>query len=137
MCDESSDSTADVAVIPSQHKVTAQILSHWQPLIALKLSYAGSRRAEQLSLRSQQHIVSTVEDSVLRTEMAGLESQEEDAPPRIRCYKPMSWLGQIRPHGRDETWPATLWQTFFSVFLGAPIPAIVERPLPACGGSFK
>ena len=30
--------------------------------------------------------------------MAGLESQEEDAPNRILFYKPMSWLGQIRPH---------------------------------------
>jgi hypothetical protein len=45
--DESFASTADVAVIPSQNKVTAQILSHWQPFIALKLSYAGSRRAQQ------------------------------------------------------------------------------------------
>jgi hypothetical protein len=39
---------------------------------------------------------SSVEDSVLRTEMAGLESQEEDAPKRILFFKPMSWLGQIR-----------------------------------------
>jgi hypothetical protein len=38
----------------------------------LKLMFAGSRRAEQLSLRSQLRIVATVEDSVLRTEMAGL-----------------------------------------------------------------
>jgi hypothetical protein len=58
--------------------------------------FAGSRRAEQLSLRSQQRIVSTVEDPVLRTEMAVLESQEEDTPQRILFYKPMSWLGQIR-----------------------------------------
>jgi hypothetical protein len=42
--------------------------------------FADSRRVEQLSLHSQQRIVATVEDSVLRTEMAGLESQEEDAP---------------------------------------------------------
>jgi hypothetical protein len=42
--------------------------------------FEGSRRAEQLSLRSQQRIVATVEDSVLRTEMPDLESQEEDAP---------------------------------------------------------
>ncbi len=40
----------------------------------------GSRQAEQLSLRSQQRVVVTVEESVLKTEMAGLESQEEDAP---------------------------------------------------------
>ena len=62
------------------------------------------RRDEQLSLHSQQSIVATVEDSVLRTEVVGLESQEEDAPERILFFKPMSWLGQIRSHRRDETW---------------------------------
>ena len=53
---------------------------HWQPFRDLKIKFVGSFRAEQLSLRSQQRIVTTVEDSVLRTEMPGLESQEEDAP---------------------------------------------------------
>ncbi len=57
--DESSSSTADVPVIPTQNKVTDQILSHWQPFIDLQLSYVGSRRTEQLSLRSQQRIVAT------------------------------------------------------------------------------
>jgi hypothetical protein len=61
-----------------------------------------------LTRRSQQRIVATVEDSVLRTEMAALESQEEDAPKRILFYKPMSWLGQIRTHRRDEAWSASL-----------------------------
>jgi hypothetical protein len=70
--------------------------------------FPGSRRAEQLSLRSQQLIVATVEDSVLRTEMAGLESQEEDAPKRILFFKPMSCLGQIRSHRKDETWSPSL-----------------------------
>jgi hypothetical protein len=84
--------------------------------------FAGSRRAEQLSLRSQQRIVATVEDSVLRTEMAGLESQEEDAPKRTLLFKPMNWLGQIRPHRRDETWSASLWQPF-SHLHGRPDPS--------------
>jgi hypothetical protein len=106
--DESSASSADVAAIPSQHKVTQQILSHRQPFLDLKLMFAGSRRAEQLNLRSQQRIVATVEDSVLRTEMAGLESQEEDAPKRILFFRPMSWLGQVRPHRRDEASSASL-----------------------------
>jgi hypothetical protein len=66
--------------------------------------FVGSRRAEQLSLRSQQRIVVTVEDSVLRTQMTDLESQEEDVPKCILFFKPMSWLGQIRPHRRDEAW---------------------------------
>ena len=89
MPDESSASNADVPVIPSHLKVTQQILSHWQPFRDLKRRFAGSRRAEQLSLRSQQRIVATVEDSVLRTEMTGLESLEEDDPNRILFYKPM------------------------------------------------
>jgi hypothetical protein len=45
----------------------------------------------------------------------------------------MSWLGQIRPHRRDEAWSASLWQTFFAMTLGAQIPVIAEKPLAACG----
>jgi hypothetical protein len=130
---ESSASNAAATAIPSQHRATQQILSHWKPIQDLKLMFAGSRRAEQLSLRSQQRIVATVQDSVLRTEMAGLESEEEDAPKRILFFKPMSWLGQIRPHRRDEAWSASLWQTFFAMTMGAQIPVIAEKPLAACG----
>jgi hypothetical protein len=95
-----SASNVDVTVIPSQYRVAQQILSHWNPFQDLKLMFAGSRRAEHLSLCSQQSIVTTVEDSVLRTEMTDLESQEEDVPKRILFFKPMSWLGQIRSHRR-------------------------------------
>ena len=70
----------------------------------------GSRRVEHLSLSSQKNtmIVTTVEDSVPRTEMTVLESQEEDDPKRILFFKPMSWLGQLRTHRRDEAWSASL-----------------------------
>ncbi len=77
--DENSVSIADVVVIPSHHKVTQQILNHWKSFLDLKLTFMVSCHAEQLRLRSQQHIVSTIEDSVLRTEMTDLKSQEEDA----------------------------------------------------------
>ena len=92
MRDERSASNTAVPTIPgpSQHRITLQILSHLQHFRDLKPLFAVSRRAEQLSLRSQQRIVVTVEDSVLRTEMTGLESQEEDAPKRILFFKPMS-----------------------------------------------
>jgi hypothetical protein len=70
--------------------------------------FPDSRRTEQLILRSQQLIVATVKDSVLRTEMGGLESQEEDTPKRILSFNPMSWLEQIRSHRRDEAWSASL-----------------------------
>ena len=45
--DESSASNAGVAVIPSQFKVTQQILLHWKTFRDLKLKFVGSRRAEQ------------------------------------------------------------------------------------------
>ncbi len=89
MWDETSASNADVPVIPSQLKVTHQILSHSEPFRDLKSRFTDSRRAEQLSLRSQQRIVATVEDSVLRMEMTDLESLEENDPKRILFYKPM------------------------------------------------
>jgi hypothetical protein len=91
-----------------------QILKHWQPFRDFKLTFAVSRRAEQLRLRTQQRIIATDEYCVLRTEMANLESQQEDAPRRALWFKPMSWLGQIRPHRRDGAWSASLWQTFFA-----------------------
>ena len=87
--DESSVSNDDVAVIPSQYKVTQQILRHSQSFWDLKLMFPDSRRAEQLILRSQQRIVTTVEDSLLRTEMSVLESQEEDDPKSILFFKTM------------------------------------------------
>jgi hypothetical protein len=86
----------------------------WQPFKVLKQTFAVSRRAEHLRLHSQQRVVATVEDSVFRTEMENLESEEEDAPTRVLYLKPMSWMGQIRPHRRDEAWSASLWLTFFT-----------------------
>jgi hypothetical protein len=41
-------------------------------------------------------------------EMVILESQEEDADRRILWFNPMSWLGQIRPHRKDESWSTSL-----------------------------
>jgi hypothetical protein len=126
-------SNVAVTTIPAQKRVTLQILSMWPPFKVLKQTFAVSRRAEQLRLRAQQCVVATVEESVLRTEMENFESQEEDAPKRVLYFKPMSWLGQIRPHRRDEAWSASLWQTFFASCVGANIPALAELPLSACG----
>ena len=68
--------------------------------------------------------MTTVEDSALRVEMV---------PRRILWYKPLGFLGVIRPHRRDEAWSASLWQSFFATCVGAQIPALAELPLSACG----
>ncbi len=74
----------------------------------LKLKLIGSRKEEQLSSCCQQCVVVTVEESVFRMEMAGLESQEEDVPNRVLFYKSMGCLGDIRSHRRDESWSTSL-----------------------------
>jgi hypothetical protein len=58
--------------------------------------------------------------------MVSLETQEEDAPRRVLCFKSMSWLGQIRTHHRDESWSASLWQTFSVSCVGATEPVLTE-----------
>jgi hypothetical protein len=85
-----------------------QILKHGQSFQDLQLMFVVWHRAERLRLRSQQRIITTAEDSVLRTEMVSLKSQDEDAPKRILWFKPMSWLGQIRTHHRYESWSVSL-----------------------------
>jgi hypothetical protein len=120
------EDASNVAAIPAQNRLTHQILHHFQQLKDLKETFAVSRRAEQLCLRTKQRVVATVEESVLRTEMENFESQEEDAPKRVLWYTPMSCLRQIRPHHRDEAWSASLWQTFFASCVGANIPALAE-----------
>jgi len=45
----------------------------------------------------------------------------------------MAWLGVIRPHRRDEAWSASLWQTFFAMYVGAQTSAIAKLPPSACG----
>jgi len=77
--DERSSFTV-VTVIPSHPRITLQVISHCHHFRDLKRMFVGSRHTEQLILRSQPRIVVTVEDSVLRTEMNSLESEEQDDP---------------------------------------------------------
>jgi hypothetical protein len=100
----------ETSFVRDERSVSNRYSATGSPSLTSNLCFRArlSHRAEQLILRSKRCIVTTVEDSVLRTEMTGLESQEEDTPNRILFFNPMSWLGQIRPHRRDKTWSASL-----------------------------
>ena len=76
----------------TQQRLTHQILHHFQCFKDLKQTFAVSRRAEQLCLRTKQRVVATVEESVLRTEMENIESEEEDAPK----FGISPWGGWVR-----------------------------------------
>ena len=38
--------------------------------------------------------------------------------PRELWWKPLSWLGTLRPTTANDAWDPALWQTFFSSTLG-------------------
>ena len=82
---------------------------------------------EQLQLYAPQKITATVADSALRVEMEALEPEQEGAPARSLWYKPMAWLGVLRPLSQAESWSAPLWQTFFTTSIGFPVPLITAH----------
>ena len=94
----------NLSTIPTQHRVSMQIL---------KRDTVNPSETSNLRFRSRVVLNNSVfsHNSVslpLRTEMGDLESQEVDAPKSILWYKPMTWLGQIIPHYRDESWSPSL-----------------------------
>ena len=69
------------------------MFNHCYPFRDLKLMFVDSCHVEQLTLCTQHRVVVAVQDFVLRTEMTGLESQEEDVPKCVLFFKPMNWMG--------------------------------------------
>ena len=102
--------------ITSQKRLTTQILKHWRPFQVLQQTFTVSTHTDQFRLRVQQCIVVTTEDSVCRTEMVDLESQEEN-PKYVLYYQPMtlhSCLGVILSEHRSEVWSFSLRQNLFT-----------------------
>jgi hypothetical protein len=71
--------------------------------------------------------------------MNGLEEQAENAKARDLYWKPLSWLGTIRPTSATDAFDPALWTTFVSTTLGleVPMPSSLPRrnnsPLAKCG----
>ena len=84
---------------------------------------------EQLQLHALQEITATVADSALQVEMEALESEKEGAPTRYLRYKPIAWLGVLRPVSQAESWSAP----FFTTSIGFPVPLITALPRVTCG----
>ena len=64
------------------------------------------------------------QDSALRVEMSALEDQADDGKARELHWKPMSWLGTLRPTTVDDAWAPAIWQTFFTSTLGLEVPVL-------------
>ena len=124
----SQDQQPPKPTIPTQKRVTQQLSTHWASFKVLRQRYAGSRFAQQLELHLPQKHKATEQDSTLRVEMNGLEEQADNAKPRELWWKPLSWLGTLRPTTVNDAWDPALWQTFFSSTLGLEVPALSSLP---------
>ena len=113
---------APKAVIPTQRRVTEQLTRHWAHFKALRQRYAGTRFEEQRQLHLPQKHKATVQDSALRVEMLNLEEQADNAKACELFWKPMAWLGAIRPTTANDAFDPALWETFVSTTLGLEVP---------------
>jgi hypothetical protein len=85
----------------------------------LRQHYASTRFEEQRQLHLPQKHKDTVQESSLRVEMNALEEQADNAKARDLYWKPLSWLGTIRPSSANDAFDPNLWANFVSTTLGA------------------
>jgi hypothetical protein len=127
------------SVIPIQHSVTEQLTKNWATFQDLCQHYICTRFEEQLQLHLPQQHKATVTDSTLRVEMNALEEQANNVKARYLYWKPLSWLGTIRPTSTNNAFDPALWETFVSTTLGlgipvlSSLPSLHNRPITKCG----
>ena len=60
--------------------------------------------------------------------MNGLQEQADKAKARELFWKPLSWLGTIRPTSANDAFDPALWETFVSTTLGLELTQVQPRP---------
>jgi len=60
--------------------------------------------------------------------MNNLEEQADNAKARELFWKPLSWLGAIRPTSANDAFDPALWETFVSTTLGLEVPTLAALP---------
>ena len=71
--------------------------------------------------------------------MNALKEQVDNTKARDLYWKPLSWLGTIRPSSANDAFDPNLWATFVSTTLGLEVPALSSlprhhnNPLTKCG----
>ena len=65
--------------------------------------------------------------------MNNLEEQADNAKARELFWKPLSWLGAIRPTSANDAFDPALWETFVSTTLGLEVPILAAAPSHASG----
>jgi len=58
----------------------------------------------------------------------GWRSKADNAKARHLYWKPLSWLGTIRPSSGNDGFDQSLWATFVSTTLGLEVPVLSSFP---------
>jgi hypothetical protein len=88
--------------IPSQRLLTQQLTQHWPQFKALRQHYTSTQFEEQRQLHLPQKYKATVPESSLRLEINALEEQADNDKACDLYWKPLSWLGTIRPSSGND-----------------------------------
>ena len=104
--------------IPSQRRLTQQLTAHWPQFKSLRQRFTGAWFEEQHQLYMPQKHKATVPDSALCMEMNDLEEQADNSKARDLHWKPLSWLGTLRPSTDNDAWDQPLWEKFICTTLG-------------------
>jgi hypothetical protein len=57
-----------------------------------------------------------------------MEEQADNNKARELHWKPLSWLGTIRPTTPNDDWDQPLWETFVCTTLGLEVPVLTTLP---------
>ena len=117
--------------IPTQRVMTVLWSHHWQRSLSGSWKDIPKNMKEQLALHKPQRIPLWDKDSILRSEF-GEPDQGDASQQRYLWWKPMAWLGIIRPTNQSEKWHMQQWSTFFCLTLGLPMPWISPGTRCAC-----
>jgi hypothetical protein len=116
------------SVIPTQGRVTEQLTKNWEAFKALRQHYVCTWFGEQCQLHLPQKHKATFANSTLRVEMNVLEEQADKAKAIYLYWKPLSWLGTIRPTSANDAFDPAIWETFVSTTLGLGVPVLSSLP---------
>jgi len=90
--------------IPSQRRLTQQLTKQWPQFKPLRQHNAGTRPEEQRQLHLPQKHKATVPESTLRVVMNELEEQAENTKACDLFWKPLPWLGTLRPTTANDAY---------------------------------
>ncbi len=114
--------------IPSQRRLTQQLTAHWHQFKILRQRYAGTRFAEQCQLHMPQCTKPRSRILLLVWRRMPWRSKLTTPRPASLHWKPLSWLGTLRPTTANDVWDQPLWESFVCTTLGLEVPVLASLP---------